>query len=126
MMEHINGQDINNKTDIKILVVDDREDNLFAIETILEKDDYTIVKANSGRAALKTLLHHHDFSLILMDVQMPELNGFETATIIYERDKLRSIPIIFITAHNYDEDYIFKVKKRAGLNTSTSPLTLTC
>ena len=79
------------KSDIKILVVDDREDNLFSIEAILEKDNYSIIKANSGRAALKILLQEHDFSLILMDVQMPDLNGFETATIIYERDKLRAI-----------------------------------
>src|SRR5688572_27416837 len=92
------------KSDIKILVIDDREDNLFSIEAILEKDNYIIVKANSGRAALKILLQQHDFSLILMDVQMPDLNGFETAAIIYERDKLKNIPIIFITAHNYDED----------------------
>lgn len=96
------------KSDIKILVVDDREDNLFSIEAILEKDNYHIVKANSGRAALKILLTQHDFSLILMDVQMPDMSGFETATLIYERDKLKNIPIIFITAHQYDEDIIFK------------------
>ena len=97
-----------NRSDIKILVVDDREDNLFSIETLLEKDNYTIIKANSGRAALKILLKQHDFSLILMDVQMPDMNGFETATIIYERDKLKQIPIIFITAHNQEEENIFK------------------
>ncbi len=96
-----------NRSEIKILVVDDREDNLFSIETLLEKDNYTIVKANSGRAALKILLNEHDFSLILMDVQMPDLNGFETATIIYERDKLKEIPIIFITAHNQEEELYF-------------------
>ena len=95
------------KSDAKILVVDDRADNLMSIEVILEKDKYTIVKANSGKAALKVLLNDHDFSLILMDVQMPDLNGYETATIIYERDKLRNIPIIFITANNYDEDFMF-------------------
>ena len=94
-------------SEAKILVVDDRADNLISIEAILEKDSYSIVKANSGRAALKVLLNDHDFSLILMDVQMPELNGYETATIIYERDKLKSIPIIFITANNYDEDFMF-------------------
>ena len=85
-----NAQIYSDKSDIKILVVDDREDNLFSIETILEKDNYTIVKANSGRAALKILLNEHDFSLILMDVQMPDMNGFETATIIYEREKLKA------------------------------------
>lgn len=110
------------KSDIKILVVDDREDNLFSIEAILEKDNYTIVKANSGRAALKTLLHQHDFSLILMDVQMPDLNGFETATIIYERDKLKNIPIIFITAHNYDEDIIFKGYRMGGVDYIYKPV----
>src|SRR5919199_7001427 len=86
------------QSDIKILVVDDREDNLFSIETILEKDGYTLVKANSGRAALKILLHEYDFTLILMDVQMPGMNGLETATLIYQREKLKHIPIIFITA----------------------------
>lgn len=110
------------KTDIKILVVDDRTDNLFSIEAILEKDGYTIVKANSGRAALKILLTQHDFSLILMDVQMPDLNGFETAAIIYERDKLRDIPIIFITAHNYDEEIIFKGYKAGGVDYIYKPI----
>src|SRR3954468_12069080 len=104
-METPKTEHIHSKSDVKILVVDDREDNLFAIETILERDNYTIIKANSGRAALKILLQQHDFSLILMDVQMPGLSGFETATIIYERDKLKDIPIIFITAQNYNEEY---------------------
>src|SRR5215211_8504829 len=110
------------KSDIKILLVDDREDNLFSIETILEKDNYTIVKANSGRAALKVLLAQQDFSLILMDVQMPDLNGFETATIIYERDKLKNIPIIFITAHNYGEEYVFKGYKSGGVDYIYKPI----
>ena len=110
------------KSDIKILVVDDREDNLFSIETVLEKDNYTIVKANSGRAALKILLKEFDFSLILMDVQMPDLNGFETATIIYERDKLKGIPIIFITAHNQEEEYIFKGYRMGGVDYIYKPV----
>jgi len=93
---------------VKVLVIDDREDNLLSIETILEKDKYTIVKANSGRAALKILLHQYDFSLILMDVQMPGMNGLETAAIIYEREKLKNIPIIFITAMDKNEDFLFK------------------
>src|SRR5688572_12377916 len=110
------------KSDIKILVVDDREDNLFSIEAILEKDNYTIIKANSGRAALKVLLNQHDFSLILMDVQMPDLNGFETATLIYEREKLKSVPIIFITAHDYDEEYIFKGYRMGGVDYIYKPI----
>lgn len=110
------------KSDIKILVVDDREDNLISIETILERDNYTIVKASSGRAALKILLQQHDFSLILMDVQMPDLNGFETAAIIYERDKLKDIPIIFITAHDYDEEIIFKGYRTGGVDYIYKPI----
>ena len=110
------------RSEIKILVVDDREDNLFSIEAVLEKDNYTVVKAQSGRAALKILLQQQHFSLILMDVQMPDLNGFETATIIYERDKLRNIPIIFITAHNYDEDFIFKGYKMGGVDYLYKPI----
>ena len=74
------------------------------------------------RQRLKILLNDHDFSLILMDVQMPELNGFETATIIYERDKLRNIPIIFITANNYDEDYMFKGYRMGGVDYIYKPI----
>lgn len=92
----------------KILLVDDREDNLLSLETILDTDGYHFVKANSGRQALKILLSEFDFALILMDVKMPNLNGYETAAMIYEREKLRHIPIIFITAGNYAEDHVFK------------------
>src|SRR6187431_2548874 len=92
----------------KILLVDDREDNLLSIETILEPNGYHFAKARSGRQALKILLTDLDFAMILMDVKMPNLNGFETAALIYEREKLRHIPIIFITANTYGEENIFK------------------
>jgi len=122
MMEKVTVQNTGRKADAKILVVDDRADNLVSIEAILEQDKYTIVKANSGKAALKILLNDHDFSLILMDVQMPELSGYETATIIYERDKLRNIPIIFITAHSYDEEFIFKGYRMGGVDYIYKPV----
>ena len=92
----------------KILLIDDREDNLISIEAILEPNGYDFVKAYSGKDALRILLNEFDFSLILMDVKMPNLNGFETASLIYERDKLRHIPIIFITANNFGDDNVFK------------------
>ena len=107
---------------VKILAVDDREDNLLSIETILEKEGYTVVKANSGRAALKLLLKEHDFSLILMDVQMPQMNGLETATLIYERDLLKHIPIIFITAHRYGDDLMFRGFKMGGVDYIHKPI----
>jgi signal transduction histidine kinase len=121
-MEPVTTEQLQQKSDIKILVVDDREDNLLSIETILAKDNYTIIKATSGRAALKILLRQHDFSLILMDVQMPDLNGLETATIIYERDKLKTIPIIFITAHDYGEEYIFRGYRMGGVDYIYKPI----
>ena len=92
----------------KILIVDDREDNLLSMESLLEPDGFRVIKANSGRQVLKILLTDFDFALILMDVQMPNLNGFETASLIYERERLRHIPIIFITANNYGEENVFK------------------
>src|ERR1700761_9529654 len=92
----------------KIMLVDDREDNLMSMESVLEPDGYRFVKANSGRQVLKHLLTDFDFALILMDVQMPNLNGFETASLIYERERLKHIPIIFITANNYGEENLFK------------------
>lgn len=93
---------------IKILVVDDREDNLMSIETILETFNYQIVKARSGVDALKILLHQNDFTLILMDVKMPGMSGIETAGMISQRDKLKHIPIIFITAFDKGEETILE------------------
>lgn len=108
--------------DVKILVVDDREDNLLSIESILENEGYCIVKANSGKAALKLLLKDQDFSLILMDVQMPQMNGLETAQLIYERDRLKHIPIIFITAHRFGEDLMFEGFKIGGVDYIHKPV----
>jgi len=121
-MEVSRKEDISERSPVKILAVDDREDNLFSIETILEQENYTIVKANSGRAALKILLQQHDFTLILMDVQMPDMNGFETASLIYERDKLRHIPIIFITAHNQGEEKMYEGYKMGGVDFIYKPI----
>ena len=106
----------------KILLVDDREDNLLSIETILETKGYQMVKANSGRQALKILLKEFDFALILMDVKMPNLNGFETASLIYEREKLKHIPIIFITANNYGDENIFKGYKAGAVDYIYKPI----
>lgn len=103
-------------------MVDDREDNLLSIATVLEPGGYTFVKANSGRQALKILLTEFDFALILMDVQMPNLNGFETAALIYEREKLRHIPIIFITANNYGDENIFKGYETGAVDYIAKPI----
>ncbi|NOT74107.1 MAG: response regulator [Cyclobacteriaceae bacterium] len=106
----------------KILLVDDREDNLLSIETILEPVGYQFVKANSGRQALKILLTEFDFAMILMDVKMPNLNGFETAALIYEREKLKHIPIIFITANNYGDENMFKGYQSGAIDYIFKPI----
>jgi signal transduction histidine kinase len=106
----------------KILLVDDREDNLLSIESILEPVGYQLVKANSGRQALKVLLNEYDFALVLMDVKMPNLNGFETASLIYEREKLRHIPIIFITAHDHDDENVFRGYRAGAVDYIYKPI----
>ncbi|MCJ8211457.1 hybrid sensor histidine kinase/response regulator [Mucilaginibacter sp. RS28] len=93
---------------VKILLVDDSEDNLMSMEIVLEKSGYTFFKARSGKEALKILLKEDDFTLILLDVKMPIMDGYETAELIYQRDKLKHIPIIFITGKDYEEDAVFK------------------
>lgn len=91
---------------INILLVDDRPENLLALEAIIERDEYNLVKAYSGEEALKYLLKY-DFALILLDVQMPGMDGFSTAKIIKAREKTKNIPILFITANNMDSEHIF-------------------
>lgn len=108
--------------EIKLLVVDDRPDNLFSIETILQREHYQIRTARSGREALKILLKEQDFTLILMDVQMPDLNGFETAALIYESDRLKQIPIIFVTAHDHGEESVFKGYQLGGVDYIYKPI----
>ncbi len=88
----------------EVLIVDDRPENLLALEASLESRDYTVVKANSGYEALRYLLHFEP-ALILMDVQMPGLDGFETVALLKKSERTRSIPIIFLTAINIDEKY---------------------
>src|ERR1700759_3876058 len=96
------------KAPLNILLVDDNETNLLSMEVALENENYSFYKATSGRDALRILLKEEDFSLILLDVKMPTMDGYETAKLIYQRDKLRDIPIIFITAHDYEETAMFK------------------
>jgi PAS domain S-box-containing protein len=92
---------------VEILIVDDRPENLLALEAILEPLGQKIVKALSGEESLRMLLKH-DFAVILLDVQMPGMNGFETAQIIKSRERTRYIPIIFLTAISKEEDYVFR------------------
>lgn len=97
---------------VNILLVDDRPENLTALEAVLDDPGYYLVKARSGKEALRYLLDL-DFALILLDAQMPGMDGFETAQLIREREKNRDTPIFFVTAQLKDEMHIsggYKVK----------------
>jgi diguanylate cyclase (GGDEF) domain len=83
--------------EINILIVDDRLDNLLVLESLLEDIECKIVKANSGKEALE-LLQGQEFALVILDVQMPEMDGFNTAKLMRAKERTRYIPIIFMTA----------------------------
>ncbi len=92
---------------VKLLLVDDRPENLLALEAILEPLGQELVRADSGPEALRKVLAT-DFAAILLDVQMPGMNGFEVAEIIKSRERSRTIPIIFLSAINKEDAYVFK------------------
>ncbi|MGB2249018.1 MAG: response regulator [Alcanivorax sediminis] len=90
-----------------ILVVDDHKENLIALEAILEGDSRNLVMAQSGNEALNLALKH-DFALALLDVQMPDMDGFEVAELMRQNKKTRNIPIIFVTAISKEQKYVFR------------------
>lgn len=92
---------------VNILVVDDRDENLMAVEAVLNDPGYRLVRARSGREALKEVLDQ-DFALILLDVVMPGVDGYETATLIRERPRSRQTPIIFLTANDWGARHVFR------------------
>lgn len=91
---------------IHILLVDDRPENLLALEAVLDSKDYTLVKATSGEEALRCILKY-DFAVIVLDVQMPGMDGIETARLIKARDRTKDIPIIFISANSKEAEHLF-------------------
>lgn len=90
-----------------ILLVDDRDENLIALEAALTSLDQNLVRANSGEEALKHLLGT-DFAVILLDVIMPGMDGYETAAHIKQREKTKDVPIIFLTAQEVDRHQVFR------------------
>jgi len=107
---------------VKILLVDDLPENLFALELILCNENYKCVKAHSGNEALKILLREQDFAIILIDVQMPEMDGFETVELIREIETLKHVPIIFLTASMDNSVHIFKGYQAGAVDYMIKPL----
>ena len=106
----------------KILMVDDRAENLFALEVILSNENYFCVKAKSGPEALEILNKEQDFVIILMDVQMPVMDGFETIELIRKNEKLKHIPIIFLTASMDNAEQISKGYQAGAVDYMIKPL----
>lgn len=111
------------KESYKILIVDDRPENLLTLEGILESPELQIIKAGSGNEALGLLLEHK-FALVLMDVQMPGMDGFETAEIMRSNDRTKNIPIIFVTAISKQRRHIFKGYETGAVDYLYKPLDL--
>ncbi|MBF0606626.1 MAG: response regulator [Magnetococcales bacterium] len=104
-----------------ILVVDDRVENLLVLETILQGLEINIVKATSGQEALWQLLNN-TFALILLDVQMPQMNGFEVAELIRKNNKTKTLPIIFVSAVSTEQKFIFKGYESGAVDYLIKPI----
>ncbi len=97
---------MNRYSGFKLHIVDDHAHNLFTLRTLIEaRTDVTILEATSGQQAIDLTLHHPDIDLIILDVQMPEMDGFQTAALLKMRKRTRDIPIIFLTAAFKSEEF---------------------
>jgi len=104
----------------KILIVDDKPENLVALEVVLRDMEIELIKATSGNQALKETLHH-DFALALLDIQMPEMDGYELAGILREEEKTAHLPFIFISAVYTDNLNVFKGYEKGAFSFITKP-----
>lgn len=107
---------------VKILIVDDKKENLLSLQVLLADRGYDFVEAQSGKDALRILLKDQDFAIILMDVQMPLMDGYETSELIHQSEKLKHVPIIFLTANMITQDAIFKGYEAGAVDYIIKPL----
>jgi signal transduction histidine kinase len=105
----------------KILLVDDRPDNLLALETLLQPLEAELIRATSGNEAIALTLEH-DFALVLLDVQMPEMDGFEVAEILHDTEKTAYLPIIFVSAIYTDDIYRVKGVESGAVDFLVKPI----
>ncbi len=115
-------QNDNRQQKVNILIVDDRPENLHAMDiTLSPLNDVKIFTAQSGNDALSLMLEN-DFAVVLMDVQMPEMDGFETANLMQNHPATKQIPIIFVTAISKDEEHVFEGYKAGAVDYLFKPL----
>jgi PAS domain S-box-containing protein len=106
---------------LNILLVDDKPENLVSLEALLENPDHNIIKTTSGNKALSLMLEY-DFALVLLDVQMPEMDGFEMAELMRGSEKTKYIPIIFVTAISKEQKHVFKGYESGAVDYLFKPL----
>ena len=108
--------------EFNILLVDDRQENLLSLEEILVRPGRKFIKAQSGNEALKQVLKHDQIGLIMLDVQMPEMDGFEVARILKSNPRTKDISIIFVTALSREEQYVLKGFAEGAVDYLQKPL----
>jgi len=106
----------------KIIIADDLPQNRLALRTILRNGAVDLIEAESGNAVLILALKHDDIALILLDVQMPGMDGYETARLLRDESRTQNIPIIFLTALNHDEEYVLRGYDAGGIDYLHKPL----
>lgn len=106
---------------MKILLVDDKPENLYSLECILQDDSIELLKALSGEAALK-MAFEEDINLVLLDVQMPEMDGYEVARMLKSTRRTKNIPIIFVTAISKEKEYIVRGLNEGAVDYLFKPL----
>jgi PAS domain S-box-containing protein len=106
---------------LNILLVDDKKENLFALETLLEGLNVNILQTTSGFEALKIALDH-DIATVLLDIQMPEIDGYEVAKLLKKNSKTSRIPIIFVTAINQEQEHVLQGYETGGVDYLFKPL----
>ncbi len=111
----------NRSDQIKLLLVDDRKDNLLALDALLKRDDVTVFKANSGTQALE-FMFSHEIAVALIDVQMPGMSGFELAELMRGPKKTKDIPIIFVTANANSQSFWFEGYEVGAVDFLLKPL----
>ena len=110
------------RTKVKILLIDDRPENLHAMKITLKPlDNVEILMAQSGNEGLNMMLEH-EFAVVLLDVQMPGMDGFETATLMQHHKATRNTPIIFVTAISKDEDHVYQGYRTGAVDYLFKPL----
>ena len=108
---------------VKVLIVDDKEENIYALENLLNLEERSVnfLRATSGNEALK-IAYKGDIALILLDVQMPEMDGYEVASYLKKSKTSQNIPIIFVTAMNHETKYVSEGYSKGAVDYLFKPL----